>query len=280
MQNNISQQIKNRISVRTYETTPIEESKHQKLLEFATSNSTGPFGNKIRFEFLQIDLENSDELKSLGTYGMIKGAKLYLAGVVKNSPLAMEDFGYCMEGMILKATSLDLGTCWLGGTFKRSSFAKKLHLADDEILPCISPVGVPLTKTPFKEKMIRKLVNAANRKPFESIFYEGVLGNPISRAKLGEYETVLENCRIAPSASNKQPWRVIRDANKFHLYLDKDKLYNSIFKEIAIQYIDMGIFMYHFEKSALQFSLQGSWLKEEPQITHGDLTYIVSWVCR
>ena len=46
-----------------------------------------------------------------------------------------------MESLILYATSLGLGTCWIGGTFKKGQFAKAIDLKGDEILPIVLPIG-------------------------------------------------------------------------------------------------------------------------------------------
>lgn len=46
-----------------------------------------------------------------------------------------------MEELILYATSLGLGTCWIGGTFKKGQFAKAMEVNQEEILPIISPIG-------------------------------------------------------------------------------------------------------------------------------------------
>lgn len=103
--------IEQRVSTRSYNNEPVEEKKRKQLIDFLGSNTKGPFGNDIRFELLDLmDIDRS-EIKSLGTYGVIKNASLLIIGAVKNQEKAMEDYGYCMEKNILKATELGLGTC-------------------------------------------------------------------------------------------------------------------------------------------------------------------------
>jgi hypothetical protein len=90
----------------------------------------------------------------------------------------------------------------------------------------------------------------------------------------------LKQCvRIAPSASNKQPWRVIKEKYRFefHFYLDEDPKYNSIFKDIKIQNIDMGIALCHFESAARELGLKGSLQVREPAIDAGKWKYCASW---
>ena len=53
---------------------------------------------------------------------MISGAKTYFliaAGADDNSALSA---GYRFEQVVLEATRLGLGTCWVGGTFRKSAF--------------------------------------------------------------------------------------------------------------------------------------------------------------
>ena len=101
----------------------------------------GPFGHTPRFVLISMASLPREEWRKLGTYGVIKNARLFLAGMLKPAPMAAEDYGYCMEKLILKATELGLGTCWLGGTFSIGAFGLAAGLQDQETLPCISPIG-------------------------------------------------------------------------------------------------------------------------------------------
>ena len=48
-----------------------------------------------------------------------------------------------MEKAILYATGLGLGSCWLGGTFRRSRFAERISARSDEIVPAVASLGYP-----------------------------------------------------------------------------------------------------------------------------------------
>ena len=191
----------------------------------------------------------------------------------------MEDFGYCMEKNILFATSLGLGTCWLGGTLNRSTFLEKMNAAEDELLPAATPIGYAEDNKTLKDRFIRLAVGAKNRKPPEELFFDHSNKTPLDLNSLGLYSKVLDAVRIAPSASNKQPWRIIKGSgNKYHLYMKEDAAYNAAFKNIKIQNLDMGIAMCHFELAAIELGLKGEWTIEKPVLESGDLKYIVSWV--
>ena len=58
-------------------------------------------------------------------------------------------------------------------------------------------------------------------------------------------EDLIEMVRWAPSAVNKQPWRIVARGDKYHFYEKKDKGYVSD-KTGDLQKIDAGIALCHF----------------------------------
>jgi nitroreductase len=211
---------------------------------------------------------------------MIKGASLYLAGAVKKSTYAMEDYGYCMEAAILKAAELGISTCWLGGTFSRSNFAKLINLAADEVIPAVTPLGYPGDKSTLLAGLLGMARGNRSRKAFEELFFDSDFNTPLDAGGLdAKYRAALESVRLAPSASNKQPWRIIRDEDKktWHFYLNEDKLYNNVIKDIKLQNVDMGISICHFDMTVKELGLNGSWKAMKPGQSSGRLEYITSW---
>jgi len=77
-----SDTIKRRVSCRTYKDDPIKEADRQKLREFILTNVQGAFGNKVRFELVDLAGNEADKLTTLATYGMIKGASTFIVGAV------------------------------------------------------------------------------------------------------------------------------------------------------------------------------------------------------
>jgi nitroreductase len=275
----IIETIKTRKSCRTYSNEPIEPGKISELRQFLASNKDTPFGGKVRFQLIDFNELEISELKNLTTYGVIKGARQFIVGTVEKQPMAMEDYGYCMEKNILTATSMGLGTCWMGGTFKRSGFADKISISEGELLPVISPVGYSRDKRSVVDRMFRMFASSDKRKPWHELFYLHDIDTPLDKKNSGSFNTPLECVRIAPSASNKQPWRVIKgkDQNTVHFYLKRTPGYENIIKNIKLQNVDMGIAMCHFELSAKELGLNGDWNVNDPQIKSDSLEYIASW---
>ncbi len=271
--------INKRISVRSYADQPIEPNKKQELINLLQSTIEGPFGNEVRFTLIDFSEMERNEIRSLGTYGFIRGAELFIVSAIKDDVGAMEDLGYCFEKVILTATNMGLGTCWLGGTFRRANFAKKINVLDDEVVPAISPIGYARDKKTIGEKVLRRFAGSNHRKPWEDLFFNGDMNKPLSKDLAGEYATPLECVRLGPSASNNQPWRIVYNKQQgiFHLYLKRTRGYDKFNGRVDLQRIDMGIAMCHFELGAGETGLSGTWEVANTNLDMGNAEYIVTW---
>ncbi len=276
-ESSVIETIRERRSIRSYSDEPIMLKLLDELLIFANNHSTGPFGNQVRFQLVNVNGFDTKSIKNLGTYGAIKGARHYLVGIIKNEKHSMEDFGFCMETAILKATSLGLGTCWLGGFLNRSTFGELCKIATDDIIPAITPLGFAAKRTTLRDKLIRKAVAGNDRQPFSSLFFEDDFTKPLTYNQSDVIHNLLESVRRAPSASNKQPWKIISSTKGLHLYLDEDASYNHRFEPVLMQNIDMGIAMAHISLVADQ-KLSGKWTLIKSAPTHTKYTYISSWM--
>jgi nitroreductase len=269
--------IRKRISVRTYQNRSLNHELKIKLRDFASSLK-GPFGGDLRLEIVENNLALKESKVQLGTYGVIKGASTYAVPVIKRSNKDLEDFGYIIETFILFATSLGLGTCWLGGTFKKSDFAKAVALKEDEILPCITPLGYPSSRRSVLESAMRITAGSKNRKPWEDLFFKGNFKTTLEVSEAGNYQTPLEMVRLAPSASNKQPWRIVKNMDNYHFYLQHTKGYAKLLAH-DLQRVDMGIALCHFERTAKEMGIAGKWSINPPEgiPIPPNTEYVVSW---
>jgi nitroreductase len=269
--------VKSRRSWRSYEDLEIEYPLFSNLSDFISKNNTGPFGNKTRFSL--IDTGKGAGVKRPGTYGIIRGARYYIAGLVRKGPLALVDYGYCLEKAVLFATQEGLGTCWLGGTFDRGAFREKVAKGPEDILPAVTPVGFPAKKS-IIDRTIKSIARSHKRKRWEEVFFEKALNDPLDPKKVPVFEDILEMVRIAPSASNRQPWRIIADQGDiFHFYIYRSRII-SAYPKTDLQQLDAGIAICHFDLCAKEKGLKGKWTVSEPGqlIKKERHTYIASWV--
>ncbi|BBB89539.1 MAG TPA: nitroreductase family protein [Methylomusa anaerophila] len=279
----IAEVIRKRFSCRAYLDKPIEEDKQRMITEFLNSDPVGRFGTRARLALVAATEHDRQSLKGLGTYGFIRGATGFIVGAVEQGPKNLEDFGYIMEQAILFATDMGLGTCWLGGGFTKSSFAKKISATREETVPAVTAIGYTADGSRSGDR-IRRRAGSDHRLPMEQLFFDRNFGEAINPDDLGAYAEPLEMVRWAPSASNKQPWRVIRNGDTWHFYLQRTQGYGKgslVFRLLRLadlQRVDMGIAMCHFELTARELGLTGRWVVDDPGSGRPGTEYTASWI--
>ncbi len=288
MQRPVLELINARYSCRTYRDEPVAVDLRRELADHLAAHGVGPFGSRSRFAVVAAAPDDPQALRRLGTYGFIKGATGFLVGAVERAPRDLEDYGYLTEQAVLFATELGLGTCWLGGTFTKGTFAARLGgLQAGEIMPAVIALGYPADDG---AERIRQRVAGSRRLPASSLFFADRVGEPLalgpacapgdvgmpSTARADSdaemFAAVLEGVRMAPSASNKQPWRVVRRGADWHFYLQRTKGYGKgspVFRLLRLtdlQRVDLGIALCHFELAAREAGFAGEWVLDEPDI--------------
>ncbi len=278
----VEKTINNRHSCRTFKKKYLSQKDTDKLKETIDGDHTGPLGSKIRFTLTAASDDDTRVLKELGTYGFIKNPAGFIIGAITDGPHSLEDYGFLMERNILLATHMGIGTCWLGGSFTKSTFTLKIDAQETETVPAVVALGYPADRKSRREALIRWGAGSDRRKPWNELFFNGA-GIPLTGETAGNYELPLEMVRRGPSASNKQPWRVFKENNNLHFFLERTMGYynenRALFKMADIQRIDMGIAMCHFQLSAEEKGLKGSWkvLKEREIDQREGMDYTVTW---
>lgn len=158
----------------------------------------------------------------IGSYGIIRGKPRYVA--VAGTDL----FKGGMEGerLVIELTRRGLATCWISGTFNRSLADR----AAGRDTVAVIAAGYAAPRASLVEKMMRSAVHARWRLPMTDIIIAGVEPPFLIDA--------LEALRLAPSACNRQPWRLaFNPSGTIDVYGDpKDSL----------MLLDCGIALSHF----------------------------------
>ena len=270
--------IKERTSWRTYDTKPLEEGLRARLIKLleleGIKNPFSEKAGKCRFELIGMPEFDPKERKKIGTYGIIQGAQDFVVGAIEKSEYNRESYGYLMEYIILKATDMNLGTCWLGGFFNRTIIGLKINASENEIIPAISPIGYYPKKRRKMEIVVRKTIKADKRYPWERLFFEGDFSKPLVQESVEKHATLIEMVRLAPSAGNKQPWRIVKetDRNLFHFYVIEVTGNYAVFPPI-----DIGIAVCHWELVAEELGIKGKWEFSQPDIPSEGHVYKISW---
>lgn len=255
--NNITEHIRKRRSVRSFDGRDLDEALKEQLLSYANSIAN-PFGIPVAFKYLYADRDGL-------SCPVVSGTDLYLGAKIKNLPDCFLAFGYSFEMLVLYAKSLGIGTVWIGGTMNRPAFEKAMTLGADEIMPCATPIGYEAEKMSVRENLMRKAVKADERMPFEELFFDGAFVQPLYKENAAKLAEVLESVRLAPSAVNRQPWRVLVTDGEVHFYLKRSKGMTHGDK-LDMQMIDMGIALCHFALAAEESGINVKLVRKEPKI--------------
>jgi nitroreductase len=270
--------IRIRRSWRSYRPDPLGHADKERLRAFLSRLDCPPFGSAVRLVLTDAPAHGMGRVK--GTYGVVTGASSFLIGVLRPSEGGFEDFGYLFEAAVLFVTSLGLGTCWMGGTFDRGFFADRASLAEGEIIPAISPVGIAADRRSMVDRLFVLAAGSRSRKPLTDLISRDGFDTPLAGGDLGPHALPLEMVRIAPSSSNRQPWRIVLKDGVMHFFLTRTLGYSLLFGEVDLQRVDMGIAMFHFEQTARELGMKGSWSVADPGISPlpSMTEYVVSWV--
>ena len=209
--NNIEKLVRARRSVRTFDGRDVKKEDREKLYAFM-ENIENPYGLPVEFRLLE----------KMGC-PVVVGTELYVGAKMKDALHINEAVGFAFEKLVLYAQSLGIGTVWIGGTMDRAAFEKKMELAEDEVMPAVSPLGYPANKMSVRETMMRKGIKADDRLGFESIVYWNDFTQPLTPDAAGKLFLPLEMVCLAPSAVNKQPWRMVVTDDVVHFYLQRSK---------------------------------------------------------
>jgi len=216
-----------RQSRRSYQSTAIAPNKCQKLRACI---------DKYNLESglsIQLIEQGKEAFQGLNvSYGMFSGVQSFFAMVGKKSdPDLKEKIGYYGELLVLEATKLELGTCWIGATYNRKKCPCVLE--KDESLILIITVGNVNLKKTFKENLIYKATHRRTKTIEQLTLTDG----PAPEWFMEGMEAV----KKAPSAMNLQPV----------LFQFKEGVVTAkISNTENHQPIDLGIAKAHFELAA------------------------------
>lgn len=183
----------------------------------------------------------------VGSYGKVVGAPHLLVMIADTDvPDAQQHIGYVGEACVLQATSLALDTCWVGGFFSRRKVGRLVELRAEDSVVAVSPVGHAIGGLSRNERLMRQMA-PHGRKPIEEIAV-GLNGTWPTWA-----QSAVECARIAPSATNRQPWRFRMEDGCLVVSKTRGEI-PSVTKAL-----DCGIAMLQAELGALKAGVTGRW---------------------
>lgn len=215
--------INKRVSRRTYSKEELSCDKVNLIMELIQNLNRE---SKLTIAFLK---DGSTCFEGLKSYGMFKNVKslILLKGDKKLEHL-YEKCGYYGEKLVLELTKMNLGTCWVGGTYSKNT--NLLDVASNEELVCILVVGNIDEILTTKEKLIRKGSHFKQKKLSDI----GVCDNEMPQWFINAIECVQK----APTALNSM---------KVKFILKDDLITVSVPNDYRFDLVDLGICKVHFE---------------------------------
>ena len=208
--------IEQRHSVRAYTKKDIEQNLIDEInLDIEEYNSLA----NLNIQFITNEPDAFGK-SILADFGRFKNVKNYIALIGKKCDNLDERIGYFGEKLVLKAQSLGLNTCWVGGTYSKKNSIYKIE--KDEKLICVIAIGYGETNG-----KVRKL--------------KSVSSVAISDVEMPDwFLRGIKFALLAPTALNQQ---------RYIISLKNDKV--EINSKIGFYTkVDLGIIKCHFELGA------------------------------
>jgi nitroreductase len=168
--------VASRKSVRGYANREVEEEKLAKVLEAARLAPS--WANRQCCKYVVIkDKAKIEELSGF-INPWLKQAPVVLAacadpadsGTRNGMDYYLVDVGISMQQLILAATDLGLGTCWIGA-FDEAKVKKLLEVPENVKVVALTPLGYPSEKEGLRSKLARRFIVADKRKPIEEMIH-------------------------------------------------------------------------------------------------------------
>lgn len=226
-----------RRSVRRYAGRDVPAGLLKQLADFA--QEIEPLVQSADFSYSIRPAKNNELTSAAGGYGRILSATLVIVPHIADGPNALVDFGFRTEQLVIHATRLGLGSCWVGALRHEASAAEEFSVPPGSRIGAVIALGYPETGIVGRaaNRLIRSAAGAGSRPPLERL----VLGQGAPTSK--QQRKVLEALRAAPSTGNARPWRVVLREGLLYLAVKEDAGYYRLSGNVGYHLVDAGIGM-------------------------------------
>jgi nitroreductase len=151
--------LETRRSIRKYKDTPVSKEKILKILEAARIAPSASHRQPWHF----IVVEDREKIKKLAKSEWAANAPVMIVGLADKeaSPnWCINDLGIAFEHIILAATNLGLGTCWMGQSNREDLVKNLLDIPDNFKVVALTPIGEPdESPSPKERKSLAEIVS-------------------------------------------------------------------------------------------------------------------------
>jgi nitroreductase len=174
--------IASRHSVRTYRPDPVPEDLILRCLEAARTAPSWRNGQCWRF-IVVLDHQMIEQLAAQRIYGYPINSWLTSAPAVVvacadpresgqhgDLPYWAVDTAIAMEHLVLAATALGLGTCWVAG-FNEEAICRLLGISEPIRVVAYTPLGYPADRESLMGRTVKTIARSHSRKPLAKIVH-------------------------------------------------------------------------------------------------------------
>jgi nitroreductase len=269
-----------RHSCRSYQTKKLFRKDYEELMLSVKHHLSEPkfSSESIRLEYISAPIT---------VWPTVNASEFLVAIAPKEyNRLAILDVGKTLQKIVIDATRMGLGTCWIGPGADHKSITAQLgnnfNPEKDNII-CVCAIGYeskyyPLFIRYFNKKMRSRLT-------VDSLFFKDYEMNPIplTQEPFQSFEKVLNACKWAPSSYNGQTTRGIMISNN-----DKLERIDFVATTTSKYYaaVATGIWTANWEMGCDELGIEGHFKKlneKEYQSTltqaeNNILIYDMSWI--
>ncbi len=201
-----------RRSCRSFQTRKLTSADYDELMESVRLHSKAPGIGKspVRFEYVSAPLT---------VWPVVNATEFLVALAPKRyDRLAVIDVGRSLQKIVMDATRMGLGTCWIGPGADHASImqqlGKRFDPKEDHII-CVCAVGYPSWFIPFFLRIFNRQFR--RRLPLSSLFFADLqFKEPLNLEvyPFNRFGRTYEICQWAPSSYNGQTTRCVAVTEK------------------------------------------------------------------
>ena len=195
-----------RHSCRSYQTRPLTEAHRTALMQSVTKHLAEPklSDAPIRFEYIAAPLT---------VWPVVNATEFFVAIAPKEyNRLAVIDVGRSLQKVVMDATRMGLGTCWIGPGADHASIMDALGErfdAEKDHIICVLAVGYESKYVPLFVRLVFTRMSKTRLPLSELFFTDSTFTTPldINTPPFNQFGRTYEICQWAPSSYNGQTTR-------------------------------------------------------------------------
>jgi nitroreductase len=263
------QAILNRNSVRRYREMPLSKQNLARI-DHIISRVT-PLVPQNRFTVMRRDvLSGEDLIAAMGGYGRILTPPHFLTPYIIGERYPLVDLGFRMEQIAVQMVQMGISMCFIGCLGRETDIRIRFRLLRDARIAAFLIFGYPALTVSDRtiNAVLRRRQHSNTKLATDRIFYNETFEYP--QAPPEYLVNIIEAGRLAPSANNAQPWRLLRHNQHLYLFIRKENpRYGNKIPHQEYRFFDAGTCMGNMMLAMKALDIKGQWVlleEDDPAI--------------